>query len=283
MANAAALINEGMWRKDKEFQALPRLAQCTYLQVLSQKDLDCAGVLTLHLELLAKGCNELTADDLRGDFKDLEAARFVFVDYDTDEIFIRSYVRLVSVKGGPNTWKSVFKAARMVVSEKIRHELAAELRRLGRRDADELAAEIDPVGTPFEPPPNGVRTPSESDTPFEPPSNPPSSVPVSVLGSPSVVGTGGRPARPECSKHEENSDENCRACMRRRQWDETHAEAKAADELETKRAARAAELAAQHDCRLCDDDGWLLGDDGTPTEPATRCTAHLSEARRSHA
>ncbi|WP_104150990.1 hypothetical protein [Mycobacterium intracellulare] len=71
--------------------------------------------------------------------------------------------------------------------------------------------------------------------------------------------------------------------MRRRQWDETHAEAKAADELETKRAARAAELAAQHDCRLCDDDGWLLGDDGTPTEPATRCTAHLSEARRSHA
>ncbi|WP_136246222.1 hypothetical protein [Mycobacterium intracellulare] len=69
--------------------------------------------------------------------------------------------------------------------------------------------------------------------------------------------------------------------MRRRQWDETHAEAKAADELENKRAARAAELKAQHDCPLCDEDGWVLGDDGTPAEPAVRCAAHLT-ARRAH-
>ena len=167
MANAAALINEGLWRKDREFRALPRTAQCTFLQVLSQKDLDTAGVLTLHLELLAKGCDELTIEQLRADFACLEAARFVFVDYDTDEMLVRSYVRLVSAVGGPKNraWLSVPKNARLVVSPKLRHELALELRRLRRKDADDLAAEIHPAPTPSEPPSNPLPTGSE------PPSN----------------------------------------------------------------------------------------------------------------
>lgn len=269
MANAAALINEGLWRKDKDFQQLPRLAQCTFLQVLSQKDLDTAGVLTLHLDLLAKGCDELTTAQLREDFTTLEAARFVFVDYCTDELLIRSYVRLVSAKS-PNAWRSVPKNAGLVASEKIRHELASELRRLRRKDADEVAAEIDPVGTPSEPHPNGVPTQSEGDNPSEPHLEPPSRVQVPVLNSLPVVGTGGEERRPKCSKHEENSDDNCRACMRRREWDESHE----ADDLEHKRLARAAALKAQHDCQLCDEYGWLLSEDGTPVEPPVKCTAH---------
>ena len=81
MANAVGMIDEGLWRKDKDFQRLPRLAQCTFCQVLSQKDLDTAGIPTLHIDLLAKGCDELTVEQLRADFEVLEQHRFVFVDY----------------------------------------------------------------------------------------------------------------------------------------------------------------------------------------------------------
>lgn len=257
MANAAALINEGLWRKDKAFQALPRLAQCTFLQVLSQKDLDCAGVLTLYLELLAKGCNELTVDQLEADFATLETARFLFVDYDTDELLIRSYVRLVSVKS-PNARKSAFKSARLVVSEKIRHELAAELRRLRRSDADALADEIDPNPTPPGPHRKPIATPSEWDTPSESHSEPPRSVPV--VGHLTSVGTSvGEGPRPNCSKHKENyTGGSCTPCQRRREWDEAHAAAAEAAE----KARRSAIFEAVRNCPLCDDHGRIETDDG---------------------
>jgi hypothetical protein len=260
MANAQALINEGLWRKDKEFQRLPRLAQCTFLQVLSTKDLDTAGVLTLHLELLAKGCNELTTDQLREDFAVLEASRFLFVDYDTDEILIRSYVRRVSVLS-PNAWKSVPKNARLIASEKLCRELAAELRRLRRKDADDLADEIDPVGTPSEPPPDPVGTPSEGDTPSRPLPDPPSPVPVPVPVSPSVGGYLGRP-RPECRKHETNSGDKCVDCMKRRVWDEENEAAEKANELERRRRLR--DIA--NNCQVCHGTNWI-----PDTDPAVKC------------
>lgn len=49
------------------------------------------------------------------------------------------------------------------------------------------------------------------------------------------------------------------------------------DELERRRSAKAAVAKAQKDCRLCDEDGWLLGEDGTPAEPAVKCKAHHQE------
>lgn len=270
MANAGALINEGLWRKDKEFQQVPRLAQCTFCQVLSQKDLDTAGVLTLHLELLAKGCDELTIEQLRADFTELERRRFLFVDYDTDELFIRSYLRLVSSRNR-NSWMSVPKNSRMVASPKIRHELAQELRRLRRKDASELADEIDPVTTPSGPRPDPVGTPSEPGTPSRPRRDGDSLELVLDLESPSVGGTGGEAPRPECHVHEENSDTACIPCMRRREWDEQHAERSEADELDRRRAAKAAAVEARQKCAMCDDDGWALADDGTPQDPAVKC------------
>ncbi|HVT99943.1 MAG TPA: hypothetical protein VHE33_20755 [Acidobacteriaceae bacterium] len=234
MANAAALIRESLW-KDKDFRQLPRLAQCMYLQLLSQKDLDCSGVLTLHLELLAKGCNEMTVEDILADLKTLEEARYVFVDIDTDELLIRSYVRLVSVKS-PNAWKSVLKSARLVESEKIRRELAAELRRLNRKDAIDLANEIDPGPNPSEPHSKPIPNPSEGDNPSERGSEPPSSVLVvgHLTSSSSQVGE----APPICPKHPENSDAPCPACKRRRLWETTQRERQERDELEQRRRLR---------------------------------------------
>lgn len=251
MANAMALVNEGLWRKDRDFQKLSRSAQCTYVQILSQKDLDTAGGLTLHLDLMAKACHELTVDQLRDDLEELEALRFVFVDYDTDELLVRSYVRLVSAVGAPKNraWLSVPKNARLIASPKLRHELAKELRRLRLAESDALADEIDPNP---EPPSDSLPTPSKN----EGGSDPLSTSQVPDLVSPSVVGLVGED-RPHCKKHPNGNaeDEPCAACGRRREWDKQHE----ADELARQRDKRAADAGARRAaikaCARCDEYG----------------------------
>jgi hypothetical protein len=64
--------------------------------------------------------------------------------------------------------------------------------------------------------------------------------------------------------------------MRRREWDEQNAATFQADELERKRSVRAAVTQARLDCPHCDDDGWALGEDGTPLDPAVRCEQHAA-------
>ncbi|WP_083129695.1 hypothetical protein [Mycobacterium branderi] len=148
MANSAGMLKESIWR-DKDWRLLPRTAQATYVQLISQKELDRAGIQPLQVAKWAKGCNDLTAEDLCADLKVLEQHRFVFVDEDTDELFVRSYMRHCDVARYPNILKNALRCARMVASEKLRHELAKELRRLHKADADQVADAIDPPG--FEP------------------------------------------------------------------------------------------------------------------------------------
>lgn len=51
------------------------------------------------------------------------------------------------------------------------------------------------------------------------------------------------------------------------------------NELDAKRRQRQAAIAALRDCPLCDEHGWVLGADGTPVEPGSKCTAHGQESR----
>lgn len=245
MANSGALIKESIWR-DRDFRNLPRLTQCTYMQLLSQKEIDCAGLLTLNMPLLAKGCEELNADDLENDLAVLEERRFVFVDFDTFEVFVRAYMRTAQVVKSPNVRKSALKSARMVESPRIRREVAAELRRLRHPEATAVANELDPSPTPPEGSANPSETLPEGLNGSERVPEPPRSVSVSVSESPSLGGYVGE-RRPECPTHEQNSDGNCRPCMRRRQWDEQHE----ADELDRRRTARAAAKALSDNCPTC--------------------------------
>jgi len=264
MANAAALIRESLWR-DRDFRNVPRLPQCTYQQVLAQKDLDCAGVLTLNLPLLAKGCTELTVDQLRADFAVLEAARFVFIDEDTDELLVRSYMRLVSVKS-PNAWKSALRAARLIQSRKIRRELASELRRMGRADATELADELDPIPNPSEPLSEPIRNPSEGDIPSGSHPEPPASVLGRYLTLSSTQ-VGEEPSQ-FCSSHPIGIDGNCFACGQARR---TYPERKAAWDSERRAASAQARQAAIDVCPLCDEFGDITFED------SVRKCAHQKE------
>lgn len=266
MANAVGLIRESIWR-DRDFRALPRTAQATYLQVLSQKDLDCAGVLILHIEYLTKGCDEMSVDNLWHDLKILEQTRFLFVDSDTDELFIRSYIRLVAVRS-PNMWKAVKRRAKYIESLKIRSVLAGELRRLGKPDADDLANEITAGQNPSGTHPEPIRNPSERGNPSERVPEPPAYGLRLTAISPSVGGWVGRApdGAPSCPKHPTGPkhDEPCRDCQRIREHTEATQAARAAAEIEERRAHRA----AINDCPYCDDNGLRELDDNT----LTRCS-----------
>jgi hypothetical protein len=71
-----------------------------------------------------------------------------------------------------------------------------------------------------------------------------------------------REPRPHCSKHPENSDGPCRACKRRREWDEAQPALERADELDARRRLKA----LADNCPVCRGTNWI-----PDTDPAVRC------------
>ncbi|ANN16216.1 hypothetical protein SD37_11570 [Amycolatopsis orientalis] len=143
MAREHARILTRIW-SDADFCALPIADQRLYFQLLSQKNLSQAGVLPLQIRKLAKGSAETTEDDVVATLKRLEAARFVFVDADTEEVLIRSFIRNDGVMKIPNVFKAALRAATTVESPLLREVLAEELRRTRRKDAIAVADELSP-------------------------------------------------------------------------------------------------------------------------------------------
>jgi hypothetical protein len=260
MANAAGFIQESIWR-DAHWRQLSRSSQALYMQLLSQKELDCAGILPLQPNKWAKGCDGLTVDQVWADLKELQRELFVFFDIETDETFVRTYIRNSNVIKVPNMMKSALRAALLVGSEVIKPLLAAELRATGREEAIKIADQIDPSETPPEPFRNGSKiNPSET---LSEPTGVGVGVGTGVTSSSNHLGE----RRPQCSKHEENSETGCRSCMKRRQWDETHAQRERDDELAQRR--RLKEIA--DNCPVCQGTNWI-----PDTEPAVRCD-HTAE------
>ncbi|WP_280476305.1 hypothetical protein [Nocardia farcinica] len=154
---------------DKDFRALPRTAQALYMQLLSQKEINNAGVLPLMLSKWAKGCDEIaSSEELTRDLAALIAARFVVVDSDSEEVLVRSFIRNDGVLKQPNVFKNALRCAEAVESEAIRRSLAEELRRTGRADALRVADILDPPRPDPDPIPNPSETlPEEFENPSE--------------------------------------------------------------------------------------------------------------------
>lgn len=279
--NKVGQIRESIWR-DKDFRALTRGAQCTYLELISQSAIDRAGIQPLSVTKLAKGCDSITVDTIWADLNELQNRRFVFFDDDSEEVFVRSYMRTCEVWKVPNTLKSALRASTVVASEMIRHELAEELRKLHRADATATAAEIDP-GQQF------AFVPPTLTEPIANPSgtqadgiNPSGRVPQPTgtgmgMGTISSLVDGdfreGTRARADaterneippsmfCDKHPHGTESPCRPCGAARA---AHAEFMAdkirSTQLAQSREARErAELRAEAiaECDLCDDDGQV--------------------------
>lgn len=174
MARSFGRVLASIW-DDEDFRALTPTTRLVYVFLLSQPDLDHAGVIPLRERRwghdLAFPVNEVTSC-----LKELAGARFAVVDEDTEELLVRSLVRRDEVWRQPNVFKSAAASAIATKSAAIKAGLLAEIRRLDlsgasreiQRIRDDLATHLEPFWNPSPTPPERSSAPSWDDIP-EPP------------------------------------------------------------------------------------------------------------------
>ncbi len=128
MADYGKLLSR-IWA-DPHFIALGARSQQVYCLLLSYSTRNAAGVLPLTLKRWAKCTADATIDLLTDALVDLAANDFIVIDWDTEEVLIRTFIRNDEVYRQPNLMKSARKFALQTESITIRWTLHDELKRL---------------------------------------------------------------------------------------------------------------------------------------------------------
>ncbi|WP_405699136.1 hypothetical protein OG209_05425 [Streptomyces sp. NBC_01383] len=187
MARGHGRILTSIW-EDTDFLALDEPEQRLYLFLISQPNLNHAGLLDLTLRRWSRKARGLTVAELEKRIGVLEAARFVVVDDDTEELLIRSFVRNDGVWRMPKVMGAMVSGALEISSWRLRRVLLAEMDRIplnelsdepGSRGisirqqvADHIADLRKGFGSPPTDP-NGRGSVTPSDTPSGTPSDTP--------------------------------------------------------------------------------------------------------------
>lgn len=129
MARNFGRILARIW-DDEDFLALEPSQQRLYCFLLTQSNLNHAGLLPLTLRKWAKKAKGLTVAALRADLEVLDDARFIVVDEDTEELLIRSFVRNDDVYKQPRVMGSMVSGAGEIESKRLRRALLAEMDRI---------------------------------------------------------------------------------------------------------------------------------------------------------
>ena len=192
MARAFGRLLSAIW-DDDDFTALDPDQQRLYMFLLSQSNLNHAGLLPLTLKRWARKAKDLTAEALEKTLAELDAARFIVVDDDTEEVLVRSYVRNDGVWKQPKVMGAMVSGAMEISSRRLRRALLAEMDRIpldelsdeptrlrtgavGPSIREQVAEHIATLRQAFtEPDPDPIR--GGSGTPYAPPSAPPSGAP----------------------------------------------------------------------------------------------------------
>lgn len=125
MARTHARIYTKVWQ-DRDFLALTPNAQRLYMLICSQPTLSWAGVIAYTPKRwagLAAGC---TAKQIATAATELAHARFVLIDEDTEELWVRTFVRHDGVLKVPQLKRSMFESLAAIQSQRIRDGFAHE-------------------------------------------------------------------------------------------------------------------------------------------------------------
>lgn len=128
MADYGKLLSR-IWA-DPHFIALDARPQQVYCLLISYATRNVAGILPLTLKRWAKCTADATIGTLTQALMVLAANDFIVIDWETEEVLVRTFVRNDEVYKQPNLMKSALKFARQVESEAIRWVLHDELKRL---------------------------------------------------------------------------------------------------------------------------------------------------------
>lgn len=137
MARGHGRILTSIW-EDDDFLALDEREQRLYLFLISQPNLNHAGLLDLTLRRWSRKARGLTSAEVEKLLQALEAARFIVMDDDTEELLIRSFVRNDGVWKQPKVMGAMVAGAMEISSKVLRRAMLAEM---GRIPLDELSDE----------------------------------------------------------------------------------------------------------------------------------------------
>ncbi len=128
MRNYANFVT-AMWRVD-EWRALRADEQHAYFLLATQANISAAGVMPLTVRRWADMAAGLTEVGLTDTLRRLQAANFVVIDEDAEELLVRSFVRHDKGYNNSKRRPAIHDAAQEIVSLPIRRALAVEFARL---------------------------------------------------------------------------------------------------------------------------------------------------------
>jgi len=128
MARSHGKLLASIW-SDPDFLALDTDAQWVYMMLLSQPKLALTGVLDYMPARWSRNTSDMTAERIENAVGTLEAARFVLVDRDTDELLIRTLVRhdISLSRLNSNLIKGLWSAWKAIASEVLKGEVVRQV------------------------------------------------------------------------------------------------------------------------------------------------------------
>lgn len=124
-----AKIYTKIW-SDKDFIALPEALQRGFLMLMSQGNLNAAGVIALQPRRWARFAADSTSENITEIVHALEQRRYVYADWDTEELLVRSYIRNDELWKQPNVMKGSFDDIEATLSDRLKAVLRTELERI---------------------------------------------------------------------------------------------------------------------------------------------------------
>jgi hypothetical protein len=154
VARSYGRVFPSIWNDD-DFRALSMEARLMYVFLLSQPDLAQSGVIPYRTRRWGRLLDRAPAE-VEGLCGELEAARFVVTDLDTEELLVRSLMRCDEVWKQPNVFKAAASSATGCESARLKAALLAEAQRLdpsemkgeARQVLAALIAALGPFGGP---------------------------------------------------------------------------------------------------------------------------------------
>lgn len=144
MARDRANINTGIWTDD-DWRELTRDEHWLYVAMLTSPTLSYAGVADWRPGRIASNAAATTAADVERIGADLQGKRFLFIDADTEEALVRSFLRHDGLLKQPKLAVSMVNAYGAISSKKIRRVVINELQRIHAEHPDWKAFEVEKV------------------------------------------------------------------------------------------------------------------------------------------
>lgn len=116
---------------DPDFRRLTGDAQRLYFLLITQADISSVGTLPIRLRRWAGMADGSTTERLSDDLAELEAARFVVLDWDQEELLVRTFVRWDGGHTNPKRLTAIKATAKGITSPILAAALAAEFDSLG--------------------------------------------------------------------------------------------------------------------------------------------------------